>query len=142
VSMDRSDDIDGNSANTNAMIAAAANGATRPAAPGSLSGRDTASGPVKISPGPRCPSLVRVAVDLLSTGSFCTVTGSCLHGSSAEMCTWRSPADTANLADANKFTSPSPPATDRTAIDHPEPKSCRQRTPQLAPRPAFFEAHV
>jgi hypothetical protein len=142
VSMDRSDEVGGNSTNTKAIIAAPANGATRPAAPGSLSGCDTASSPGEISPGSRCPSLVRVTVDFLSTGSLCTVTRSCFHCSSAEMWTWCSPADTANLADANKPTSPSPPATDRAATDHPEPESCPQRTPQLAPRPASFEAHV
>ena len=142
LSMDRSDEVGGNSTNTNAMMAAPANGATRPAAPGSLSGCHTASGPVEISPCPRCPSLVRAAVDVLSTGSFCTVTGSCFHCSSAEMWTWRRPADTASLADANKPTSPSPPATDRPATDQPEPESCPQRIPQLAPRPASFEAHI
>src|SRR5450756_326179 len=69
-------EVGGNSTNTTAMIAAPANGATRPAAPGSLSGRiDVAPDPVEVSRRPRCPSSVGAAADLSTAGSSCTVTG-------------------------------------------------------------------
>jgi hypothetical protein len=61
-SRDRSDEVGGNSTNTTAMIATPANGATRPAAPGSLSGRiHTEPDPVDGSRRPPCPSSAAAA---------------------------------------------------------------------------------
>src|SRR5450756_229776 len=74
--MGQFDEVGGNSTNTTAMIAAPANGATRPAAPGSLNGRiDVSPDPVEVSRRPRCPSSVGAAADLSTAGSSCTVTG-------------------------------------------------------------------
>jgi hypothetical protein len=74
VSINGSGELGGNNTTTNAMIAAQAKGATRPGVPESLSGRNgTVSNPVEASRRPRCPSLVRTAVDPSTAGSSCTI---------------------------------------------------------------------